>query len=228
MARLPTVPRFGQFVGLTAVGFALLVGATTCPAFVDWRQEQQSSHQSSESQHSSQTQATPAQAAATQTNAQYSNTEKKTRKIWTEDDLIALRTPMDIYLLEKEAQEAAEAAAADEAAAQKASDQKAAEEDKPTISLPPTIEGTQDLIKSKQEQIDDEQNGLDRMTNELPNAPEDQKEAMQKEIDRVTADLPKIRLELKQLEDHLEALTKAQLNGAPPAENPAPPSNPQP
>ena len=231
MASFPAVTRFGQLASMAAAGFALLLGAASCPAFADWRQEQQSSQQSSGSRQSSQTQAAPAQPATPPlTNPQYSDTEKKTRKIWTEDDLIALRTPMDIYLLEKEAREAAEAEAeaAAEAAAQKASDQKAAAEDKPTIDLPPTIEATQDLIKSKQQQVDDEQNGLERMTNQLPNTPEDQKPALQKEIDRVTADLPKTQLELKQLQDHLDALTKAQLNAPPPAENPPPPSNPQP
>src|SRR6476646_8903914 len=35
----------------------------------------------------------------------------KQRKIWTNEDLILLRTPADIYLLEKEAREAAEAEA---------------------------------------------------------------------------------------------------------------------
>jgi cell division protein FtsL len=150
--------------------------------------------------------------------ARASRAREKTGKVWTNEELVSLRTPADIYLMEKAAQEEAAAkAAADKAAAQEAD---AAKPGEATVSLPATILETQKLIKDKQEQISDEQSNLDRMTKELPDAPEDQKPAMQKEIERMTADLPKAQNDLKQLTDHLEKLNNAQAQQAPPAPTP--------
>jgi hypothetical protein len=153
--------------------------------------------------------------------ARASRAREKTGKVWTNGELVSLRTPADIYLMEKEAQEEAAAkAAADKAAAQEAAQGDAAKPAGTTVPLPATVEETQKLIKDKQEQISDEQSNLDRMTKELPDAPEDQKPAMQKEIDRMTADLPKAQNDLKQLTDHLEKLNTAQAQQAPPAPTP--------
>lgn len=150
--------------------------------------------------------------------ARASRAREKTGKVWTNEELVSLRTPADIYLMEKEAQEEAAAkAAAEEAAAQEAD---AAKPAGTTVPLPATVEETQKLIKDKQEQISDEQSNLDRMTKELPDAPEDQKPAMQKEIDRMTTDLPKAQNDLKLLTDHLEKLNIAQPPRTPPAPTP--------
>lgn len=153
--------------------------------------------------------------------ARASRAHEKTGKVWTNDDVVSLRTPADIYILEKEAQEEAAAkAAAEKAAAQEVAQADAAKPGETNVTLPATVEETQKLIKDKQDQISDEQNNLDRMTKELPDAPDDQKPAMQKEIDRMTADLPKAQNDLKQLTDHLEKLNNAQAQQAPPAPTP--------
>lgn len=205
-----------------ALALALLVGGTSRGASAASQEGQQSSQQ----QQSSETQQpSPTQLKRVQDESELSLVEvaratrvrEKAAKIWTNEDVISLRTPADIYLLEKEAQEAAAAeAAAKEAAAKEANQEAAAKSAEGGIGLPATLEETQKLIKGKEDQITDEQSGLERMTKELPDTPEDQKAALQKEIDRVTADLPKVQNELKQLQGHLEKLNKAQLEQAAP------------
>lgn len=146
--------------------------------------------------------------------AQGESPKGKTKKVWTNDDLITLRTPMDIYLLEKEAQAAAEA----EVAAEKAAQEKLGKEAPPAPELPASREDTLKLIDAKTTEISEDQATLDRYTAEVDNEPPDRKEQMQAEINRITGELPKKKLELKTLQDHLEELTKAQ-----PAEASAPP-----
>jgi hypothetical protein len=145
--------------------------------------------------------------------------EAKQKKIWTNDDVIALRTPADLYSLQKEAQEAAAA----EAAAEEAAKAKLADGAGPAETLPTTAEETRKLIAAKESQIGDDQQALDRYTAELPDEPAERKDRMQEEINRITADLPKERSQLRILQDHLEELTKKQLNEAP-VPPPAPPS----
>lgn len=205
-------PRFSHMVVFSMATAVLLV--LTVPSSSGSAQQEQQSQQQSQSQ-----QSTPAQPPGAQTNPQPGPAEPKKRKIWTNDDVVSLRTPADNYLAQKEQQEAAAAQTAEKAAA----DAKLAKGSNTSIKLPSTIEETQKLIKAKEAQIDDEQSALERLIRELPDTPEDQKPAMQKEIDRVAADVPKVRNDLKSLQSHLEKLTKAQLNDAA-TSPPTPPS----
>jgi hypothetical protein len=129
----------------------------------------------------------------------------KPKKVWTNEDVITLRTPADTYQADKEAQEAAEA----EAAAKEAAQAKLIKEAGLTMKLPHTVEETQQMIKTKEVDISGEENGLERLNNELPTTPADQMAVMQKEIDRVTADLRKDRVALEVLQNHLRKLNKA-------------------
>jgi hypothetical protein len=189
--------KFGSSVFLA--GLTLLPSPALWSAFAGVQQERESSQQQpSPPEQSSQAQPPPPVA--------------KTKRVWTNEEVISLRTPADTYQEEKEAQEAAAA----QAAAKEAAEAKPVKEAGPAIELPSTVEETLRLIKAKQDQIDDEQSALERLVKELPNTPEDQKTAMQMEVHRVTADLPKVRQELKTLQTHLEKLTKAQPNEAAP------------
>jgi hypothetical protein len=143
--------------------------------------------------------------------------EAKQKKVWTNDDVVSLRTPADVYLAEKETQEAAAA----EAAVKSAAKAKLVDGPGPTEKLPSSAQETQKLIAAKESHIADEQQALDRYTAELPTEPAERKDRMQEEIKRITGGLPKERLELKMLQEHLEELNKAQLHGA---TVPAPPS----
>jgi colicin import membrane protein len=146
--------------------------------------------------------------------ARASRAQEKTGKVWTNDEVVALRTPADIYLLEKEAREAAEAEAAEKAAQEKAAKEAAPKVASPAAELPATREDTQKLIDAKTSEINEDQATLDRYTSEVDNEPADRKEQMQGEITRITAELPKKKLELKTLQDHLEELMKAQPTAA--------------
>ena len=199
MAPKSVLRKFGSSVFVA--GLTFLPGPALWSAFAGVQQERESSQQQpSPPERSSQAQPPPPVA--------------KTKRVWTNEDVISLRTPADIYQEEKEAREAKAAAA--QAAAKEAAEAKPVKEAGPAIELPSTVEETLKLIKAKQDQIDDEQSALERLLKELPNTPEDQKTAIQMEVHRVTADLPKVRQELKILQTHLEKLTKTQLKEAAP------------
>jgi len=128
----------------------------------------------------------------------------KQRKVWTNDDVVQLRTPADNYVAEKEARESAEA----EAAAKSAAHPKAGGNATPETQLPTSIEETQLLIKNKEQDISDDQAALATLNQELASVPEEQKKAKQKQIEIVAAELDRARSELKTLQDHLVALHK--------------------
>ncbi|MGH9741772.1 MAG: hypothetical protein ACRD51_05405 [Candidatus Acidiferrum sp.] len=130
-----------------------------------------------------------------------------------------MRSPADIYLAEKEAQEAA----AEEAARKEVAEAKLTKKAGLTGKLPATVEETQKLVDAKQAHIANDQKTLERYTAELPNEPVEHRERMQAEIERISSDLPRERLELKMLQDHL-----AELNQAKPNEPPSPPVAPPP
>lgn len=144
----------------------------------------------------------------------------KRRKIWTNDEVISLRTPADEYLAEKESRESARA----KAAAKSATQPKATIEAPPEVKFPTTIEETQLLIKNKEQDISDDQASLIGLNTELANASDEQKKAKQREIEIVAAELDRARNELKALQDHLVDLHKPPA-GKSPAELPPPSSN---
>lgn len=130
--------------------------------------------------------------------------EAKQKKVWTNDDVVSLRTPADVYLADKEAQ----AAAAAVVAAKENSGPKVVDGARHGEKLPATAEETRKLIEAKENQISDDQEALDRYTAELPNEPADRRDKMRSEIERITGDLPNARSELKVLQDHLLQLKK--------------------
>lgn len=141
----------------------------------------------------------------------------KKRKVWTNDDVVLLRTPADNYLVEQEAKKAAEG----EAAAKPTVKPKATGAATTEIKLPTSMEETQLLIKNKEQDITDDQASLVSLNAEMTNTPDEQKKAKQKEIEIVSAELDRARNELKTLQDHLVDLQK------PPArESTAPPPPP--
>jgi hypothetical protein len=208
-----------QKVGITTFSLAasMLLFNSRCDAFAPQQAEQQQSQsqqQSTPPPTQQKPQSTAAPSASPQTNA-------KGHRIWTNEDLVALRTPADIYLLEKEALEAAEAAAA---AAKEAADREAAtsgQEQAPGIKLPQTQEETEKMLKDTQANMQEESLALESLKNELPNTPTEQQAEKQKEIDRVTASLEKLKRDAQALEDHLKTFGEK-----PSTENPpAPPSS---
>jgi hypothetical protein len=146
----------------------------------------------------------------------------KRRKVWTNDDVVTLRSPADNYVAEKEAQEAADA----QAAAKEAAIRAAIKSEKPEprdIKLPATPEETEKILKSAQDDIQEETVVLDKLHKELLDAPKEQREGKQKEIDHLTASIEVLRREAQALQDHLQTLRRNVPEKNPPA-SPEPPS----
>lgn len=153
----------------------------------------------------------------------------KRRKVWTNDEVVSLRTPADDYQVEKEAKEAADAKAAAKEAAIRAA-LKSEKEPPPDIKLPATPEETEKMLKDTQDDIQEEMVILDKLRKELLDAPTEQQVDKQNEIDRLTASLRPLRRDAKALQDHLQTLrgkSQAENLPPPPAAPPTPPP-PQP
>ncbi len=136
-------------------------------------------------------------------------------KVWTNDDLIATRTPADIYMFEKEAQAALDAAAATFQAVTScfAFNQPEA-----------TIEDTQKAIQDTAQSVRDSEDAVAQATKALQDAPENLKARNQAELDRRTTELEKLREQLRVLQERLRQLNN-QPAGEPSSEQP--PSPPQ-
>lgn len=116
-------------------------------------------------------------------------------KVWTNEDLIALRTPADIYILEKEAQ-----AADSEAKALMACF---------AWALPAgTMEETQKAIQHLLQSIHDSEDAIAQVRKELDEAPESLRARNQKELERREAELEASREQLNALQEHLHDLAK--------------------
>jgi hypothetical protein len=133
----------------------------------------------------------------------------KTKRVWTNDDLESSRSPTDQYLLDKEAREATDAA-------QAAADAIASARAMAGIKMPATVEETQRAIDDAQQDVNDQNDALDRLNKELDSAPAEQKAGIQREIDRHTTGVQTSQQELKSLQDRLK-----QLNSKSPGANSA-------
>lgn len=106
----------------------------------------------------------------------------KARKVWTNDDVGSLRTPADAYLENKEAQD--EAANRQAVAPRRSSAAKPANAaHPPLLSNPKTAEDADRMIAWEQRDIDAQQEFVDRLRQELAEAPADDKQRLQKLID---------------------------------------------
>jgi len=149
----------------------------------------------------------------------------KQKKVWTEDEVILLRTPADTYQVKKEAKEAADAKTAAQEAARRA--QEKSGKQPATIKLPETIEDTEKKLKDTQQHIQAQSDQLDSLQAELLSAPDDQQAGKQKQIDQLIANMEALKLERKVLQDHLQKLQEKTKPETPaPATAPPPPPSP--
>jgi hypothetical protein len=131
----------------------------------------------------------------------------KRRKVWTNDDVLVLRSPTDDYLAEKEAKEAADAKATAKEAALKTT-AKSGKEPPLEINLPDTREETEKMVKDTQAGILEETDILAKLQKELLDAPAEQQDQKQKEIDRLTVVLETSHRNLKALREHLQTFSE--------------------
>jgi hypothetical protein len=204
-----------------ALGAALLLAQLRCEAVIAQQQEQQHS-QSQQQPAPSPPTPPPSSQPASDPAPPIGALPVKRRKVWTNDEVVVLRTPADSYQVEKEAKQAAEAEAAAKEAAHKAAG-KSAKEPPLDIKLPATPEETEKLLRNVQEDIEEETVVLEKLNNELLETPAEQQEGKQKEIDRLTAKIEMSRRDVKALEEHLQALrAKSQEKNPPAAPQPPP------
>jgi hypothetical protein len=144
----------------------------------------------------------------------------KRRKVWTNDEVVVLRTPADSYQVEKEA---AEAEAAAKEAAHKAA-LKSGKEPALDIKLPDTPEETEKMLKDTQMDAQEEIEALDKLHKELLDTPAEQQAEKQKEINRLTASLETLRRDVKALQDHLLTFHEKSQGENPPAAPQPPPA----
>jgi hypothetical protein len=140
----------------------------------------------------------------------------KRRKVWTNDDVVTLRTPADNYEIAKEAEESADAAAAKKEAAIRAA-LKSEKQPPPDIKLPPTAEETKQMIKNTQSDIHEETVVLQKLHQELLAAPASEQPQKQKDIDGLSALIDKSQRDLKALQDHLQTFAEKHQTENPPA-----------
>jgi len=209
------LPKLG--VSVLALYAAVLFAQMKCAASAVWQQERQQSQ--------SEQQPPPprtAQLASPQAPPADQSTAKQ-RKVWTNDDVILLRTPADIYLLEKEAKEAAEAEAASKDAALKAAAM-SGNEPALDIKLPDTPEETEKMLKSSQADLQEETDVLGKLRKEVLDTPEEQQPEKQKQIDHLAGNLETLQRDVKALQEHLQTLREKSQSENPPAPAPPPPN----
>lgn len=152
--------------------------------------------------------AQPAQAAPRPKRSVAKSAPKNAHKVWSNDNIAALRTPEDKYL---EAEEASPAAQPTVPAAPTAPSSPAKPAAQPsTVKLPETIEKTEQAIRENSQDIRDAQDRLRQLESELTVTPEPQKTQKQAEIKRNEKLIEDAEADLKILQDHLQKLRATQ------------------
>lgn len=135
---------------------------------------------------------------------------KPSHKVWTDDDMSALRSPADVYTDNKDAQQASPAATATSAQKQPAS----AKPDKrlapPALSNPKTVADADAMIAWEKRDIGAQTEYLEMLKKQIDEAAPEDKERLQKLLQDRTQLLAKTRAETEALEKQkTELQTKA-------------------
>ena len=135
----------------------------------------------------------------------------KTHKVWTEDDLATVRTPADSYA-EKETAQAQAAAAAIQQQQTDAATQTSATPAKPSKTPPlahaNSVDDADKKIAWEERDVQAQEEFIDRIQQELGQAPPDQREHLQKVIEENKQILADTRKELAGLQEQRKQLEK--------------------
>jgi DNA repair exonuclease SbcCD ATPase subunit len=206
-----------------ALGAALLLAPLRSEAVIAQQQEQQQSQSQQPPPPSPSTTTPPSSQPASDLAPPIGELPVKRRKVWTNDEVVVLRTPADSYQVEKEAKQAADA----EAAAKEASEKAAGKSEKKPpldIKLPATPEETKKMLESALDDIQEETMVLNKLQKEQLDAAAGQQAEKQKEIDRLNASLETLRRNVKALQDHLQTFSEKPQGENPPAAPQPPPA----
>jgi len=206
-----------------ALGAALLLAPLRSEAVIAQQQEQQQSQSQQPPPPSPSTTTPPSSQPASDLAPPIGELPVKRRKVWTNDEVVVLRTPADSYQVEKEAKQAADAEATAKEASEKAAG-KSEKEPPLDIKLPATPEETKKMLKSALDDIQEETMVLNKLQKEQLDAAAGQQAEKQKEIDRLNASLETLRRNVKALQDHLQTFSEKPQGENPPATPQPPPA----
>jgi hypothetical protein len=105
----------------------------------------------------------------------------KKHKVWTDDEVSTLRTPADDYVEQKQAAEAATAAAAAEMAKSKPKTEKAVA-GPPRLSNPKSPEDADDMIAWENRDVDAQTEYVDKLRTQLEQASPEEREQLEKKL----------------------------------------------
>jgi hypothetical protein len=134
----------------------------------------------------------------------------KPHKVWTEDEVGSLRTPADAYIDAKDKQAAQAAAAQQSATANEKAPPKKEQKGvpPPTLTNPKSLEDADKMIAWENRDVAAQQEFLEKVKQELDDAPADQKERLTKLLEERTKILADTREELKNLETKKKEIEK--------------------
>jgi hypothetical protein len=202
---------------LLVLGIAFLLTEMKCMAWLLFQQEQQQSQSQQQAPPPLSPTPVPSSQPAPDRAPAVGALPVKRRKVWTNDEVVELRSPADNYQVEKDAKEAAAKETALQAAAKPGK--------QPTLDpkLPATAEETEKKLKETQMYIRVEKDALDKLNKDLPDTPTDQQAQKLEEIDRVNRLLDTSQKDLKALQEHLQTFHEKPQGEAPPAAPQPPP-----
>jgi hypothetical protein len=131
-------------------------------------------------------------------------------KVWTNDNIDSALSPADVYmanqLKEQEAQKAAEKQKPQ--ASQPASAAPKTPSAPPALSNPKTMQSADDMIAWEQRDIDSQQEFVDKLQQQLDNAPESDQQHIRDRIQERTRAIESTRKEMQTLQAEKAALEK--------------------
>lgn len=150
-----------------------------------------------------------AQAPASPSVPQQARPKPRPKKIWTNEDIVALRKPVDLFLIEKEKQADQERKTREaEEAAKRAAPQggQPATTGQPAVQLPNTADGIDKRIAEVQEQLDALQQQLDDFEQQMANASEEERGLGNQKRGELMKQKEKLENEMQLLREKLEKL----------------------
>ncbi len=134
----------------------------------------------------------------------------KPHKVWTDEEVGSLRTPADAYAEASERQNAQAADAQQPGTANQTSTSKQAQKGvpPPTLTNPKSLEDADKMIAWENRDIAAQEEFLDKLKQEINEAPADQKERLTKLLAQRTQVLANTRNELKNLQTKKRELAK--------------------
>jgi hypothetical protein len=134
----------------------------------------------------------------------------KPHKVWTDEEVGSLRTPADAYAEASERQNAQAADAQQPGTANQTSTSKQAQKGvpPPTLTNPKSLEDADKMIAWENRDIAAQEEFLDKLKQEINEAPADQKERLTKLLAQRTQVLASTRNELKNLQTKKRELAK--------------------